>query len=200
MAKVKVICVNCGKEKYRYPSQVSKTTYCSKQCRSEYFDENHTVKFNCDVCGAEKRQRKSNYELSENHFCSRGCLNEWKRESYKGEGNHFYGKKHNEATVKKISVSRKKLNLTGERNPGYNRVTTECEQCGKKVKKIPYLLKRNEYQFCSNDCHYTWASENLIGDKATAWNPELTDEDRKKQRDYVSQNRWRKQVVCSMPL
>lgn len=194
MSKVKVVCENCGKEEFRYPSQVLKTVYCSRKCRSEFFDKHHTVKFKCDVCGKEKRQRKSSYESNENHFCSTDCLSKWKSESYKDKGNHFYGKSHSQISIEKISISRKKLNLTGENNPKYNRVTAKCDQCGKEVKKIPYLIKRNEKQFCSNDCHYAWNSENLIGEKSPTWNSELTDEDRKHQRDYASQRRWRDEV------
>jgi hypothetical protein len=41
MSKILVKCVWCGKEVLRYPSQIRKNSYCSKDCRSKHISREH---------------------------------------------------------------------------------------------------------------------------------------------------------------
>lgn len=184
MAKIKVVCVNCGKEIERYPSQCLNTVFCSKKCRADYFKKNYTVVFKCDYCGEEKRIRKANYKEEGNHFCSRTCKDTWQKEGLKGKNNPFHNKEHTKDTKIKVSITKKKANLRGENSPNYNQKPVECSQCGKVTLKIPYLIKRSKYQFCSIECHAKWKSENMKGENSPTWNPDLTYEDRLDRRLY----------------
>lgn len=182
MPKLKVECANCEKIVERYPSQCLNTVYCSRKCRSDYFKRESNVTFNCDQCGKEKTVKKSNFEGRKNHFCSYACHNEWKEVGFSGENNPFHGKSHTEESRRKVSLTKKSQRLKGKRSALFKRVKVKCDQCEKVVWKIPYLAKRSKRQFCSNDCHYKWNSENLVGKNSPSWKPYLSDEDREPRR------------------
>lgn len=184
VAKIKVICVNCGKEVERYPSRVHATTFCSRGCRSDYFKLNNTEAFKCHHCGKEKRVRKSDIRREGNNFCSRVCKDTWQREGLKGSANPFYNKRHSDEARRKNSESKIAQGLTGERAHNYSRQATKCCECGEAVYKIPYLLKRNERNFCSISCKGAWLSKYAVGESNPAWNPDLTQEERDRGRNY----------------
>lgn len=184
MAKIKVSCIYCGKEIERFPSQCLNTIFCSKQCRADYMRENNTVTFKCDYCGEEKRIRKSNYKEEGNHFCTRVCKDKWQKEGLKGENNPFYDKIHSKTTKEMISDTKIRADLKGKKAPNYNQQLVKCDECGKSVYKIPYLIKRSKYNFCSIKCNGAWKSKNNLGENNPTWNPDLTDEERKTQRKY----------------
>lgn len=51
----------------------------------------NTVIYECDVCGKLCKLKKSHYDKSEYHYCSRACFNEHKKVTFKGERNHQFG-------------------------------------------------------------------------------------------------------------
>lgn len=196
MAKVKVNCVHCNAEVYRYKSQIHGTVYCSRACRSEYFRENNTVVFNCHFCGSEKRIRKANFNNKNGRsFCSRECKDEWQREGLAGENNPFYGKQHSDETKRKVSATKKSAGLTGSRAHNYNTYTVVCEECGIETQKIKYLIDRSDFHFCSVECNGKWKSKNNVGEANPNWNPELTDEERERGRKYVEYYAFLKTVL-----
>lgn len=48
MANIKVTCLNCGKMCEKYPSQIRKRTFCSRDCFHEHWTENATGWINSD--------------------------------------------------------------------------------------------------------------------------------------------------------
>lgn len=184
MAKIKVKCMYCGREIERYPSQVLNTVYCTRECRSNYNKENHTVLFNCDYCGEEKRVRKANFNYNGRNFCSRKCKDEWQKEGLKGKSNPFYKRVHSKDTKVKISKTKISQDLTGEKAHNYNTHPIICDECGKVTYKIKYLVDRSKHLFCSIECHGKWKSKNMTGENSPTWNPDLTDEERERGRKY----------------
>ncbi len=195
MAKIKVVCVNCGKEIERYLSQCLNTVFCSRECRSRYMQDNNTVSFTCDYCGKEKRIRKSNYKEKGNHFCSRECKDKWQGEGLRGENNPFYNKLHTKYTKIKISKTKVKAGLRGRNSPKYNRKAVKCSECGKIVYKTPYLIKRSKYRFCSIECHGRWKSKYNVCENNPNWNSDLTDEERARERKYPEYYEFLKNVM-----
>lgn len=184
MAKVKVNCVHCGKGVERYPSQILGTVFCSRGCRSDYFKMHNTVTFNCHFCGKEKRVSKTAFNPKGNKFCSRKCKDEWQSEGLKGSANPFFNKRHSDETKRKVSDTKKAMNLTGERAHNYNSHPVECVECGKMTYKIKYLIDRSQNLFCSVGCHGAWKSKYTVGEANPNWNPELTPEERERGRKY----------------
>lgn len=195
MAKVKANCIHCGNEVERYPSEILSTVYCSRECRSEYFKEHYTELFNCYYCGKEKRIRKANFNYEGNNFCTRKCKDKWQREGLKGKANPFYNKSHTVKSRKLVSETKIAAGLRGEKSPQYNRIQVNCEECGEKLYKIPYLIQRSEFHFCSAKCSGVWKSKNLVGESHPAWNHELTNEERTIKRKYHEYYVFMKKVM-----
>lgn len=195
MSKIKVRCNYCGKEIERYPSQVLSSVYCSRKCLSDYKREHHNITFNCEQCHKSVTVKKGNYVGRKNHFCSQECKNKWQIENLKRENNPFYNKTHKEKSKIAISKTKKSQRLLGRKAHNYNQHLVECVECGKKVYKIEYLVKRNKYQFCSKECHYKWKSENLIGENSPTWNPNITNEERVMGRNYPEYTKFKKLVM-----
>lgn len=193
MGKIIVYCENCNVELERYPSQVLNTIFCSKKCRSEYFKKNHSTELLCVQCGKRYRKRNANIGTGR-QFCSKECKDSWQKEGLKRESNPFFGKRHSSNTKEKISESRTGK-LLGEENPKYNKVSVQCQVCGKQVLKIPYLVERNEHQFCSVECHAKWRSSSMVGESNFNWNPELSEEERKFKRRIKGYTSFKGQVL-----
>lgn len=67
----------------------------------------------CKQCGAEIETVPSLADRKQ--FCSRTCAAKWKSIAMNGSGNHFYGKKHNEASCQKIKDNH--ADVKGINNP-----------------------------------------------------------------------------------
>lgn len=195
MAKIKKNCINCGKVVERYPSQILETVYCSRKCRSEHFREYNTVLFNCDYCGKSKRIRKANYKSEGNHFCSRTCKDEWQKTGLVGENNPFFNRNHSLETKEKVSETKIAAGLRGENSPQYNRIRVKCEECGEEIYKIPYLIARSDFHFCSPKCSGAWKSKHQVGESHPLWNPEITIEERTVKRKYPEYYTFMKVVM-----
>jgi hypothetical protein len=63
----------------------------------------------CPNCGINFMKDKARIKRSKNHFCSRGCVDEWKKTSMLGEKNHRYGTKHSEEQRQQKSDFMKEL-------------------------------------------------------------------------------------------
>lgn len=184
MSKITKPCMNCSKDVTRYKSQMLKSVYCSRECRSEYFRKHKNVTLNCDFCKSEYTVRSSSVKGNSKNYCSRKCKDSHQTKLLVGENNPFYGMKHRDSTKKKISETKIRMGLRGERAHNYSKVKVECAQCGKVKMKIPYLVKRSENQFCSIKCFGKWKSENNVGENNGNWNHELTEEERTRGRKY----------------
>jgi len=141
-------------------------------------------KYTCDQCGNTYERCPS----QSGRFCSMKCADEWKKEAYKGENNHFHKEKESveceycgqiykvqphrvERTKycsKDCQMSALNENKTGENHPNYKgKVTLECEYCKEEFKIYPN--KKGERRFCSVRCAAEWQSENIVGPKHPNW-------------------------------
>ena len=83
----------------------------------------------CENCGKTFERKKLELEKYEHHFCSRKCVNEWKKEN-----NFFHG----------------------ENSPRWNSVKVKCEYCGKLFYRTRSEFQKHEHHFCSRKCFDTW--------------------------------------------
>jgi len=134
--KVKIICLYCGKEFCRFPSQAVGARYCSFSCRSKAHmatvdqrgEKNPSWKGGkrnlvCKNCGKEFFRRDCR---SKNQFCSTSC-----------------GYAYN----------------TKER---FNRI---CQECGKEFSISAYEQSRDHGLFCSKSCAVTVNGRKGLGRK-----------------------------------
>ena len=78
--EIKLVCQKCGKEYYRYPSQVEKSKYCSISCRqsvtmtkiNKMRAKGGKSSFKCEQCGKEFKDYHRD-DNRERKFCSEEC-------------------------------------------------------------------------------------------------------------------------------
>lgn len=163
-SKVKVKCINCGKEIERFPSQVLNDVFCSKECYKEYVTKT-SITYKCEICGKEKMMSKSNYNKSKHHYCSYRCS--------------------------RIGFSK---NYRGEDSPNYEGITQICMQCGNEYLSKKSTIGRNKMNFCSRECKNKWQSENIRGLSHPNYKPEMSKKERIERREYTEYWDWRKTV------
>lgn len=117
------------------------------------------VKVSCEYCGKEIEEFPNVYYNNTNTYCSHDC---------------YYKDKTNKLPK-------------GKDSPFYNRITTNCSYCGKKIEVIPYNFNiKNEFgesdNFCSQKCYYSFRSVYYTGEKCPAYGREMTDELKNKMR------------------
>jgi len=145
IAGEEIECAECGDIFRAPPSQKTKRKFCSQECYFKYKSEKKGsesgVNVVCANCDQETNVRPYKLEQNKNIFCSRSCYGDWLSD-----------------------------NNTGENNPTYTeRVPLECMFCGDDIEVTPYTFESQDRFFCSNDCQYSWRSENLTGSDAPAW-------------------------------
>ena len=167
-------CEQCGRE---YKSDKIKSSFCSNECKSKWQSENvkgenhpsyKRIKCNCDYCGKEIIVKKHIYDKLKNHYCSTDCMGKWKSENLAGENSHKYNKDCH--------------------------IKCSCDYCGKEIEVTKHKYNKNKNHFCSQECHYKWSSENLVGEKHHSYNPNITDEERELGRRIEGYKDWRKEV------
>lgn len=92
------------------------------------------------------------------------------------------GKPITKESLRKMSLTLKLVRPKGKDSPNYKRVAVKCEVCGKTRLKIPYLIKRNERNYCSVECHSIGKSEYSSGINNPNYNPTLTELERSRNR------------------
>lgn len=120
-------------------------------------NKKYMLKSNCSYCGKEIEKFVSVYLKNKHMFCSHDCY--WK---YKEE-----------------------VEPKGSEHPSYNRITTNCTNCGKEIKIIPSEYNRtNKYgdnhNFCSQECYWEYRTKYYIGEKSTRLGTTLSDEQKDK--------------------
>ncbi len=84
-------CPNCGEEfKAIISERKYNNKYCSRECYLE--DAKDRVKTECDNCGKEIIKRRTQFERTENHFCSDLCKYEYRSDD-RSIDNYFYSTK-----------------------------------------------------------------------------------------------------------
>lgn len=120
----------------------------------------------CENCGKEVYQTKTQYNRGKHHYCSNACQKEFQsrnaHEYRKCEicSKPFYVKKI--STQQFCSVHCQNIWQTtrvGELNPKNTKEKIKCEYCGKSYFVALYKTKNGQHNFCSNECRRKWYSE-----------------------------------------
>jgi len=128
------------------------------------------ITYNCEFCGKEVTKGRSEYKKSKRHFCGHECYvkatkgknhynyvgltiqcdycgenvdtNQFKLNTYK---NHF-------CNMKCHDKYRKEFGPKGKDHPIYKSIQVECSNCGKKLQRVPYDIKRSDFLYCDRKC------------------------------------------------
>lgn len=116
-------------------------------------NKKYMLKSNCNYCGKEIEKPVSVYLKNKHLFCSHDC--------------YWYYKKEVEPK--------------GSEHPSYNRITTNCTNCGKEIKITPFdYNKTNQYgdnhNFCSQECYWNYRSKYYNGEKSARTGSTLSKE------------------------
>jgi len=135
-------CEYCGKkfEREIYKSTQRKHYFCSQKCANTW--RRKRVKVVCDYCGNVFERRPSGLKKQKHHFCSRECSSNWMKEA---------------GMLKK------------EKNPRWNSVQVECDNCGNGVWVSRYHMEHNKYHFCSKGCLHAFLSKVQRGSNHPSW-------------------------------
>lgn len=127
-------------------------------------NKKYMLKSNCKYCGEEIEKPISVCLKNKYLFCSYDCY--WK---YKEE-----------------------VEPKGSEHPSYNRITTNCTNCGKEIKVIPYKYnEKNQYgdnhNFCSQECYWEYRGKYYIGEKSSRVGTTLSQEQIEKMMNGLKQ-------------
>jgi endogenous inhibitor of DNA gyrase (YacG/DUF329 family) len=118
---------------------------------------------NCEYCGKEIYQTKTQYNRAKHHFCSNKCQREFQQnELFENRnceicGKAFYVSKKSSQRFCSIECQGKwQSTRTGILNPRSTKIEVECECCGNKFYEKLYKTKNGQHNFCSNECRRTW--------------------------------------------
>lgn len=137
---IKLNCDNCGAPITRTPATKRENNYCSRECsaagQAERFRgarnprySGGLVEVSCANCGAGLMRPHYRRKKNTNHFCDNDCRGHW----MKANGS-----------------------MRGESNPNWNSTAVPCDNCGAQLYRTQEDLKKNEHNFCDNDCHSSW--------------------------------------------
>ena len=123
------------------------------------------IKVVCEYCGKETIKTPNVYKISKNSYCSLECY--WKDKTNKTEH--------------------------GEDSQFYNRITTNCTNCGKEIKVIPYNYNKtnsfgDNHNFCCQECYWEYRKKYYIGEKSTMLNYQYTEDQLEKIRNNLLKN------------
>ena len=198
--KIPKTCIYCGKE---FLADRKSRQYCSNSCKSKHQNElnpqnKEQIEVTCERCGKKFFVIKSRYDKSSKFYCSFECTKNRvktnctqcgkeinvKKSEYDKHKNHFC----NRECMGKYSS----INITKENNPNFNSKKVTCEICGKEIYKQPCHINRCEHIYCSKECSSKGFSLYYSGENNACYNPDLTQEDRERNRDGI--HKWRKNV------
>jgi hypothetical protein len=142
MAKIKVNCSWCGKEKevsdYQAKQNVNHRFFCNRDCQGKWKSQNfvgennphwNSVKVKCDFCGIEIDRSPSEIKNLDHYFCDKKCFRSWQ---------------------------------------GTQQIP--CAQCGKLIPITKHEIGRSKDNFCDRKCFAEWKKK-LIGEKNHSWKP-----------------------------
>ena len=112
---------------------------------------------NCEWCGKEVYQTKTQYNRGKHHYCSNECQFKFQHaQKFEFRKCEICGELYE---TKKNSTQRS--TQTGLLNPRNKLIHYTCENCGKKglVKRKQYI--HCEHHFCSDYCRATWYKNNV---------------------------------------
>jgi len=155
------LCLRCGKEFKTYHN----LKYCGRVC--QFASQVRALKLTCLQCGKEFIRSRTQAKKSEKHYCSPGCLQDWRRVNQiavacKICGKIFYPKR----AIANLYCS-KECRSIGKTTAK----TLICQQCGKPFRAFASQAK-NGRRFCSHECSENWTvgrnHPNYVGGKCLA--------------------------------
>lgn len=190
------VCGNSGKT-----IKFNDKFYCTKHYRQmknkgyidDYFRGNNEGYKICKSCGKEK-------PLSEFGKCERmkdGHLNQCKECKYKKYRNSKTfickqcGKEFHSHDNDAKFCSRECFKEFSKKS-----IIIKCDYCGKETIKQPNELSGHDNHFCSADCRSKYVKDNKLmsGENNPRYNPNKTQEERERERNYDEYYEWRRKV------
>lgn len=120
---------------------------------------------NCENCGKEVYQTKTQYNRAKHHYCSNECQKQFEHkllfEDRKCEicGEIFHVSKKSTQRFCSTDCQGKWQSLqTGKLNPRSKRVACSCDYCDKEIMVVNYKLDKFEHHFCDETCRRNWYS------------------------------------------
>jgi len=176
--KIEIKCTHCGESLFRNKCNISKErgNFCNNKCYGEWQSKNIVkekvanyagglVATNCIICKKTFYTYPLRIKRGESKFCGHGCFSEWKKSLKAEKSNQWRGGK----------------------------ILVKCEQCGKEFKVYPSDVSNGGGRFCKHECYGAWRTENMRGEKNTAWKGGTTQES-VLIRGHKKSEVWRKSV------
>lgn len=121
---------------------------------------------NCENCGKEVYQTKTQYNKAKHHFCSNQCQKEFEhKEKYEDRKCEYCGelfhirKKLSQRFCSTECQNKWQATRVGVLNPRSTKLEIECEYCGNKYYEKLYKTRNGQHNFCSNKCRQSWYSK-----------------------------------------
>lgn len=157
-AKVTLTCDNCGKQIWKWRSQMenrgTKNHFCSRECANQFRQNGEYII--CELCGKEVYRPKGKLNRGEHNYCSGECQRKALR---RGEmipcetcGKVVYKEAWRLDTYEHHYCSLEcfgKANVTGE--------YCVCTNCGKEIYKPRCRMDEYDTFFCSEECRLSYA-------------------------------------------
>lgn len=127
----------------------------------------------------------------ERKFCSWECyLDSKKRPSYVCHVcDKVFTPNRKPKNLDKPACSRRCSGIAGRKE-----ILLNCDNCGKSIKRRPSELVGKDNFYCSRGCAFMGYSERYKGPNSPRYNPELSDEERVRNRKYPEYLSWRARV------
>ena len=132
---------------------------------------------NCEYCGKEIYQTKTQYNRAKHHFCSNVCHKNYERQFIFENrtcpicNNIFEASKKSKQKFCSVQCQNKwqKTNI-GEKNVRFESKICTCDWCHTKITVGKSNVKRFHYHFCSDACRKQWYSN--IYSQSEEWKEE----------------------------
>lgn len=153
MAKIKRVCLYCGKEfeVKAYEITRGKGKYCSPQC--QYKGQIRKVKRVCEWCGKKFEVKLSRIKKGRGKYCSQKCAGKARGERSRSKRICEYC--HKEFIALNSELRKGKARFCSREcvfNSISNKIKCICKECGKDFEIKPSGLKRSRGHFCSRTC------------------------------------------------
>lgn len=128
-----------------------------KGCGEQFYDPDSQLNY-CDCCNPSRGRNNGNWNGGKETTTCKICDNEF--EYYPSNKDGVYCPTCVEETDEFLGEPHRKRAA---------RVEKSCEWCGETMEVLASRLKRDGQRFCSQDCHGSWLSENVVGENHHQW-------------------------------
>lgn len=167
------------------------------------------IEAECPVCKTRFEIKKSQQEKYNMNFCSVSCKGVWQSEHLLGENNpgwskqikqcancgkEFYrarylaGREGNHFCGSECKDTYASKNISGSNHHQWTSVLVSCDLCKTEFYKPPKAIR--DFNFCCREHYHKY----FVREKRPSYNPNLSDEEREKNRSYPEYREWRSAV------